>query len=139
MTEHKVHIDYEKMLYKRSTDMLKAHGILAIVFGALGVLTGLFITILMSIGLLADSSYSTYSYDSSIGLFLVNAIVFIFWTLPHIYLIIAGSYLVREPSPQLAKVLVITNLVVGVFWNLILVIFSIINLTQIADYKRFKK
>ena len=139
MTEHKPHIDYEKMLYRRSADTLKVHGILSITFGILGVLTALFITTLMGIGAFAEYSYAPYSYDSSIGFFMLSLIVFIFWTLPHIYLIIAGSYLVREPSAQLAKVLVIINLVVGVFWNLILAVFSIINLTQIADYERLKK
>jgi len=129
------HIDYEKLLYDRSTGTLKVHGIMSIIFGSLGILVALMFTTLMVIGSMAENSYG--SYDSSIaGLSIVGMVIFIFWTLPHIYLVVAGYYLMREPTPRLAKTLILVNLVIGIFWNLILLILSIINLTQFSDYER---
>lgn len=127
-------VNYEKVLYERAAGGLKVHGILAIVFGSLGVLGALIFTLLIALGTFADESYM--AYDSSLGLFLVSIMIFVFWTLPHIYLIAAGSYLVREPAPRLARVFVIINLVLGVFYNLILLVIAIVNLTQASDYER---
>lgn len=134
MVERSEHIDYEKLLYHRSESTLKIHGILAIVFGGLGTLSAALFTLLLIASTYADESFD--NVNSPVGLFIVSAMIFVFWTLPHIYLIVAGSYLVREPVPRLAKTLVIINLVIGVFWNLILLIFAIINLTQLTDYER---
>jgi len=124
------------MLFDRANSTLKVHGVLAIVFGSLGLLAGLIFTMLMALGTLADNSYAYNPNDSALGLFFVGALTFVFWVLPHIYLIVSGTYLIRQPSPKLAKVLVIINLVIGVFWNLVLLIFAIINLTELADYER---
>jgi len=128
-------IDYEKLLYDRSAGTLRVHGIMSVIFGSLGILVALLFTTLMVIGSMAEDSYD--SYDSSIaGLSIVGMVIFIFWTLPHIYLVVAGYYLMREPAPRVAKALVLVNLVIGTFWNLILLVLSIINLTQLGDYDR---
>jgi hypothetical protein len=132
-------MDYEKLLFERSASTLKVHGILAIVFGGLGTLVGIVMAIAITIGGLSNNynSYNSSSYaDSAFGLFFLGLLLFIFWILPHVYLIVSGYYLTRQPSPKLAKTLVIINLVIGVFWNLVLLIFAIINLTEIGDYER---
>jgi hypothetical protein len=134
MVEHIVHINYEKLLYDRAAGALKVHGIVSIVFGAIGTLVAVLFTLLIAAGTIADPSYD--SYNSSFGLFIISTMIFVFWTLPHLYLIAAGIYLIREPAPKLAKTLIIINLVVGVFWNLVLLIVAIVNLTQITDYER---
>jgi hypothetical protein len=134
MSEDVAHINYEKLLYERAASTLKVHGIVSIVFGALGTLCAILFTILIAAGTITDPSYDTY--NSPFGLFIVAAMIFVFFTLPHIYLIVAGVYLTREPAPKLAKTLVIINLVVGVFWNIVLLVFSIVNLTQLTDYER---
>jgi hypothetical protein len=131
MTEH---TDYDKLLYDRAAGTLRVHGILSIVFGGLGILGAIIFMAILGLSSAADSSYS--SDTNALGLFFVGVIIFIFWTLPHIYFIVAGSYLMRQPSPKVAKTLVIINLVIGVFWNLVLLIFAIINLTEIGDYER---
>ena len=127
-------IHYEKLLYDRAASALKVHGILAIVFGGLGILFGLLFIVLMAFGNTVDPSYDAYS--SSLGILFMTALVLVFWLLPHAYLIASGVYLSREPSPKLARTLVIINLVVGVFYNLILLVIAIVNLTQITDYER---
>ena len=127
-------INYEKLLYDRAASALKVHGILAIVFGGLGVLFGLVFIISMAFGNMADPSYDAYS--SSLGILSVTALVVVFWILPHAYLITSGIYLIRESSPKLARTLVVINLVVGVFYNLIILVIAIVNLTQITDYER---
>lgn len=125
---------YEKMLYDRSTGALKVHGILAIIFGGLGTLGALLFTLLIGLGTFADESYD--AYNSPLGLVFMSAMIFVFWTLPHIFLIAAGAYLVREPAPKLARTLVVINLVIGVFYNLIMLVIAIVNLTQLNDYER---
>ena len=125
---------YEKLLFTRAESALKIHGILSVVFGSLGVLAGFLILVLSSISSAFDTSYD--EYGSSIGLVFMSALVIVFWILPHAYLIASGIYLTRRPTPRLARTLVIINLVIGVFYNLILLIFAIINLTQINDYER---
>jgi hypothetical protein len=127
-------MDYEKLLFDRSASTMRVHGILSIIFGGLGVLAGLIFTIILAVSSLNDSSYD--SSNSALGLFIVGLLIFVFWVLPHVYLIVAGSYLIRQPTPKLAKVLIIINLVIGVFWNLVLLIFAIINLTELGDYER---
>ncbi|HEY8886190.1 MAG TPA: hypothetical protein VIM31_01675 [Candidatus Microsaccharimonas sp.] len=127
-------VNYEKLLFDRATSALKVHGILAIIFGGLGALLGLLLIAVTSLGTLSDPTYD--SYNSPLGLFFVSAMIVVFWVLPHAYLIASGMYLTREPSPKLARTLVIINLVIGVFYNLILLVIAIVNLTQITDYER---
>lgn len=132
--EHEAHIDYGKLLYERSDSTFRVHGILSIIFGSLGVLMAIVMTFLFIGGTYSDPSYD--SVNSPLGLFVVGSMIFVFWTLPHLYLIISGYYLMHEPSPKVAKTLTIINLIIGVFWNLVLLIFAIISLTQFSDYER---
>jgi len=126
-------INYETVLFNRAQGMLKAHGIVAIVFGALGVLGFL-------VGLLFVVQIAIFAQlADAVGAIALAAVAFVLFTVPHVYLIIAGAQLVRTPTPRLAKTLVIINLVIGVFWNYVLLILAIINLTQIGDYARHYK
>lgn len=126
--------NYPQLLFKRAQSMLRVQGILSIVFGGLGVLGGLFFLLLSGF---AITEYNSYQIS---GAFIMGLLVFIFAVLPHIYLVISGIVMVREPAPTVAKTLTIVNLVVSVFWNLVLLIFAIICLTQIGDYERgYKK
>ena len=126
-------INYEMMLFNRAQGMLKAHGIVAIVFGSLGVVGFLFgLLFVVQIAIFAQLA-------DAVGAIALAAAIFVLFTIPHVYLIISGAQLVRTPSPKLAKTLVIINLVIGVFWNHALLILAIINLTQIGDYERHYK
>ncbi|MBC7459622.1 hypothetical protein H7200_02845 [Candidatus Saccharibacteria bacterium] len=121
--------DITEIMYTRAASSLKTHGILAIVFGGLGLLGGLIFSVFIGLGLgFSESS------DDFFGLTAALTLTFIFWTLPHIYLIVSGYYLVKQPVPSVAKTLIIINLVVGAFWNLVILIFAIINLTQLREY-----
>lgn len=121
--------------YQSAASLIRVHGILSIIFGSIGIF---FSIIMMGLfGLSAGSEYGDYNAASS---FIMAFLVFIFGVLPNIYLLISGIHLMRNPSPAVTKTLVIINLVVGVFWNLVILIFAIINLTQIADYEQgYKK
>lgn len=130
MIEH----SYEKIVYDRSTGMLKVHGIVAIIFGIIGTLTSVLLMLLITITTYADSEYD--AHNSPLGLYIIAGLIFVFWALPHIFLVTSGSYLIRQPVPKLARILVIINLVIGVFYNFIILIFAIVNLTQITDYER---
>ena len=123
--------DYDKMLFERAATMLRVQGIISIVFGGLGVLCGLLIMLAFGVGAMAE-----YTAHSAIGSVIFGLMVFIFFVLPHLYLVIAGTTLLRQPQPSVARTLTIINLVVGVFWNLIVLIFAIISLTQSGDYER---
>ncbi|RWZ78766.1 MAG: hypothetical protein EOT05_03405 [Candidatus Microsaccharimonas sossegonensis] len=125
---------YEKLLFERANNTLKTHGLVSIIFGALGILFGIFLLFVMSLGTISDGSYN--ATNSPLGLLFVAVLMLVFWFLPHIYLIVAGYYLMRQPNPRLAKMLIIINLVIGVFYNFILLVFAIINLTQSSDYER---
>lgn len=128
--------NYEETFFERAASTLKIHGIIAIIFGSLGVFFGVMFMLLMAIGGLAAS----YQLDDALGVFALGLFAFVLWVLPHAYLIISGIQLTRQPDPKVAKVLVIINLIVGVLWNLVLLVFAIINLTQMGDYERgYKK
>jgi len=130
MTEK--HPSHEKVLFERAAGMLKVHGILAIIFGSLGVFFGMLFILAIGLGGLASSTLSDL-----VGLTAISIFAVILWVLPHVYLIISGTTLLKGPAPRVAKTLIIINLVLGVFWNLILMIFAIIDLTQIDDYEEY--
>lgn len=130
-------MNQEKAQYDRAVTTLRVHGIISIVFGGLGVLTTLLFGLMIAIGSALGGAFDGYN-EAAVGLFFLGALVFVFWTLPHIYLLVSGVYLIREPSVKVAKTLIIINLIVGVFWNLVILVFSIINLTELADYERGK-
>lgn len=117
--------------FDKADSLLKVHGILAIVFGALGVLFGSLFALLLAIG---SGVVGVNTYDG-LNSATLSVLTFVFFVLPHIYLIVAGIYLLRRPDPRVALTLVIINLVISFFANIVLLVFSIINLVQFADYK----
>lgn len=116
--------------YQQAASMVKIQGILTIVFGGIGALFGLVLMAAFAIGL-----GTAYTDSDAFGLFLLFVLTVLFWVIPHVYLIIAGVTLLRLPSPRVAKILTIVNLVVGAFWNLVLLVFAIISLVQSTDYE----
>ena len=135
MVEHTQNNTIEDRRFYRAKGTIKAHGVLSIIFGGIGVLAGALFVAVFAAALAQDPTYDGGDI-STLGLVMLGIMAFIFWALPHAYLIIAGLLLVKDPSPKLAKGLLITNLVIGVFCNLVLFIIAIINLTQLADYER---
>ena len=115
--------------YESAASLIRVHGIIAIIFGSLGSVICLFIMLLFGF---AISEYNSYQVINS---FISGFLVFIFGLLPHVYLLVSGIHLLKNPRPPVAKTLIIINLIVGVFYNLVILIFAIINLTQIADYE----
>lgn len=124
-THHK-----EPIEYTRAVSTIKTQGILSIVFGGLGIVAGLIFMIIF-----AAAMSSSYSDEDMVGYFILFVSTLFFWLVPHVYLVVSGVILTRLPSATTAKVLTIINLVVGAFWNLVLLVFAIITLTQSADYQ----
>lgn len=122
---------HHKEQFEKADGLLKVHGILSIIFGGLGVLFGLLFMIMMGLG-----SVASMDLEDTISAFAIGIFAFVLFVLPHIYLIIAGSYLLKTPPVRTARVLVIINIVIGALWNLVLLVFAIINLTQIDEYER---
>lgn len=115
--------------YEQAQSMLKIQGIISIVFGAIGSLVGLIALLIIAISL--SGAYTT---GDAIGFTLLFMATLIFWLLPHVYFIVSGAVLIRSPEPRIAKIITIINVVIGVLWNYILLIFAIISLTQHLDY-----
>lgn len=135
MTEQTIPVDYKVLQYRRAASGIRIHGILAIIFGILGTVFGAFITSAIAVGNFSEvSSGSVHNLDASF--YIAAFIIFALVILPHIYLVVSGTYLLRQPTPKLVKVLVIINLIIGVLWNLIILVIAIINLTQLSDYTR---
>jgi len=120
--------------YNNAASLIRTHGILAIVFGSLGTAFGLLLIPLMWAG-----EYGDVSTADLVGGFIFAIATFVFWVLPHVYLIVSGTYLLKMPQPKIAKTLIIINLVVSAFWNLVILVFAIINLTQFEDYNQGHK
>lgn len=116
--------------YAKAASMTRVHGILSIVFGSIGLAISLMFALLL---LLAASDQG----DNQIaGSLVTGFLVFVFGVLPHAYLLFSGITLLREPVPAVAKTLIIINLVVSAFYNLVVLVFSIINLVQFDGYAR---
>ena len=107
--------------------MVKVTAILSIVFGSLGALFGLLVMILGPTDMSADVA-------SLGGAVVFGIIIFLLWVAPHVFLIISGINLLYFPKKSVAQGLIITTLVIGAIWNLILLVFAIINLTQLQHY-----
>ena len=117
--------------------MIRVQGILSIIFGAMGAVGALFIFTIANLSTYLDPTFTDEDY---IGVSIMTLLGFVFFFLPHVYLIISGSYLLKHPEPKTAKVLVIITTVIAAIWNLVILIFAIINLVQISDYARgYKK
>jgi hypothetical protein len=126
MAEHQ---SITELNYQRSLGILKAHAIISIVFGGLGLAASLF---LMAMFAFSVTEYNDYQIAGSL---VMVFLVFVFGMLPHAYLVFSGITLLRLPSPSVARTLVIINLIVGVLYNLVVLIMAIINLVQIGDYE----
>lgn len=128
-------VDYNEIMYDKAESLLRVHGILSIIFGALGTLISSLVLLAGIIAIVTGGSMYQTAEDAAVWVF-----IFVFVLLPHIFMLVAGIVFLRHPVPKVAKGLVITNLVLGIFWNLVILIFAIINLTQISDYERgYKK
>ena len=124
MTESRTH------QYQQAVSMIKIQGILSIVFGGIGAFFGLIALALFAVAM----SVAQLDADA-VGFFILFVCTLLFWILPHVYFIVSGIALYRLPEPRVVKTLTIVNLVVGVFWNIVLLVFSIITLVQSADYE----
>lgn len=116
--------------FESSASLMRVHGILSIIFGGIGAIVGIFFTALFAIAMAVTNNES-----DQIAYLVFAILALVVWLIPHIYLVIAGIVLVKQPEPGLAKVLTIINLVIGVFWNYVLLVFAIISLVQLGDYK----
>lgn len=123
-----------KIRQENASITTKIHGITSIIIGGIGSLAILF---MLSVIIFVSFAYSL-PYEFVLGLPFTVAVIFIFGFIPNVYYVVSGIYLVRNPSLERAKALVIANLVVGVFSNIIITILAIVNLVQIVDYKQQK-
>ena len=125
----------KKIAHTQAVSMLKVQGIVTLVFGALGAFLGLILVILFGFAL--SQAYS----DNDIieyGVYFVMSVLFIL--IPHVYFIISGVVLIRQPEPKLARLMTIINLVVGAVANYIVLAFAIISLVQHKEYEEgYKK
>jgi len=116
--------------YQQAASIVKIQGILSIIFGGIGVVMGF-----CAMSLIALAMSVAYTDADALVFFMLFILTLIFWFIPHVYFIVAGVTLYRLPDPRVVKVLTIVNLVVGVFWNVVLLIFAIIALIQSAEYE----
>ena len=119
----------KKIAHTQAVSMLKVQGIVTLVFGELGAFLGLILMIL------DDFTLSQAYSDNDIieyGVYFVMSVLFIF--IPHVYFIISGVVLIRQPEPKLARLMTIINLVVGAVANYIVLAFAIISLVQYKVY-----
>lgn len=123
--------DYDKVLFERANNGLKVQGIIGIVFGGLGTLLGLVLILLFLMGVQLDTT-PTSAFEG----FMLAVVTLVFLVIPHVYLIISGSLLVKQPQPSLARGLTVANVVIGALSNLIILVVAIISLTQSSDYER---
>lgn len=120
----------KKSIYRQAASMLKVQGIIALVFGGLGALFGLILMVIFGV------AFSMAVRDTEIvEFFILFAVSVLFVLIPHIYLIISGVILIRQPEPKLARLLTIINLIVGAVSNYIILAFAIISLVQAREYE----
>lgn len=106
--------------------MLKVTAILSIVFGFIGIFFGIW---LIQTGL-SDPRFTSGS--------LFGVIVFIVWVLPHVFWIISGFQLLQSPKKSLTQGLLVTTIVLGALWNVLLMAFAIVNLVQLSQQNQSK-
>lgn len=115
--------------YEQAASMVKVQGVMSIIFGAIGCLVGLIFLAILAVAI----GTATTEGDAFAALLFFLLIAFL-WFLPHLYFIVAGITLLHLPEPRVVKTLTIINLIVGFFWNYILLVFAIISLVQSVDY-----
>jgi len=127
---------YTQLLYRRSAGVLKVHAVLAVLFGLIGIFVSLLFLFAMTAGPLA---YGANEYGGASAKFVMGTLIFVFLIVPHVYLVVSGILLFREPPANTAKVLIVLNLIAGVFFNILLAAFAVANLIQSPDYERGRK
>lgn len=114
----------------QAASMLKVQGIISAIFGGIGVLGGLIMMVIFALAL-----GNAYTDNDIVGYAVLFGGSILFVLIPHIYLIIAGVILMRQPEPKLARLLTIINLIVGAMSNYVVLAFAIISLTQTKEYE----
>ena len=116
--------------YEQAASLIKTQGVLSIVFGGIGVFIGL--AVLVFLWIVLSTSYATEDVIAALFLSLLG---FVFLLLPHVFLIVAGVTLLRQPEPRVVRILTIITLVIGVLENLVLLVMSILVLLKLDDYE----
>ena len=116
--------------YEQAASLIKTQGVLSIVFGGIGVFIGL--TVLVFLWIMLSTSYATEDVVAALFLSLLS---FAFVLLPHVFLIVAGVTLLRQPEPRVVRILTIITLVIGVLENLVLLVMSILVLLKLDVYE----
>lgn len=113
--------------YQTAAKFIKVTGILSIIFGALGALFGIAYVLI----------YPHIPPDpetADIPVVFLTIATTILWTIPHAFLTVSGIQLIKHPAPSKVRALAITTIVIGAIWNIILLAFAIVNLTQLREY-----
>jgi len=113
--------------YQTAAKFIKATGILSIIFGALGALFGIGYVLIYP-HLPPDPEMTEVPV-----VFLAIATT-ILWIIPHAFLTVSGVQLIKHPTPSKVRAFAIVTIVIGAIWNVILLAFAIVNLTQLRDY-----
>ena len=117
--------------HTQAASMLKVQGIITLVFGGLGTFLGLLLMVLFGFAL--SQAYN----DNDIvefGVYFIMSVLFVL--IPHVYFIVSGIVLIRQPEPKLARLITIINLVIGAVANYIVLAFAIISLVQVKEYEQ---
>ena len=113
--------------YQTAAKFIKVTGILSIIFGILGTLFGL-AYVLIYPHLPPDPE------TAQIPVVFLAIVTTIFWIIPHAFLTVSGIQLVQYPAPSKVRAFAIATIVIGAVWNIVLLAFAIVNLTQLRDY-----
>lgn len=120
----------QKQQYERAETLIRVHGILSMIFGGIGLL------FMLAIGAIIVAAGSQNNvFGDVVGITALFIIGIVLYVIPHIYLIIAGTQLIKQPAPKLATTLIIINLIVGFVSNIVILVFAIINLAQMRQYE----
>lgn len=119
-----------QLAHDQAMSMMKVQGIIVTIFGGLGALFGIILMALFAIAI--GQAYSDNDILEASIMF-IGSILFIL--IPHVYFIVSGVILMRQPEPKLARLLTIINLILGAMSNYIILAFAIISLVQIKDYE----
>lgn len=120
----------QQSAHNQAMSMMKVQGIITTIFGALGTLMGLVLMVVFALAL-----GQAYTENDVVGALMMFIVSVLFILIPHIYLIISGIMLIRQPEPKLARLLTIINLVVGAVSNYVVLAFAIISLVMAKEYE----
>lgn len=120
----------KQLAHTQALSMLRVQGIIATVFGGLGIFFGLILMVIFAFAI--GNAYSDNELIEYTAWFIVSII---FILIPHIYLVVSGVILMRQPEPKTARLFTIINLIVGAMSNFVILAFAIISLTQTTAYE----